>query len=493
MTGSKLFALWTVAATCVALTGGLVLTAPIAGGVTGHPPGIVGSRIVLANEKQLISYDVAANSAGRAYVGWIATEADTHRYVHLCTLAVTGTSCAGGVQMINALGDTSASGLRVLVTGNDTVKLVWFHDTDQSINGPENALISVASAAHGQGLALTSDTTPAPSFGSLLTAEIAPSGEIWTVAYEALDLRQRVQVTAGLTANFVNVSTPFPVGHAQLAFAGGKAVLAFERYGFQTIPTRYRVRSSGGTWSPVQSVAHTWSLDSGAALETTGHGLRIVSNVDNASYRPVIARWTGSGFAPRKLTADHDSCGAGSHDGYADPSGRLLDVSAECDRVAIANYPDAAHAAVVRFDGNGTPTFTPQIASGTRGIATVVWSVQGSTSNLYKLRVAHVRLPDPTVTVSHHATGGRVTVTGPRSCLPPVNVHVGWTHHPDANWSFLSGSLRLGTHAVVGSTLDGATLTPGKSYTLVATATFGRDGNRNQVRASLSFRTCGTG
>lgn len=161
--------------------------------------------------------------------------------------------------------------------------------------------------------------------------------------------------------------------------------------------------------------------------------------------------------------------------------------------MAIANYPDAAHAAIVRFDGNGTPTFTPQIASGTRGIATVVWSVQGSASNLYKLRVAHVRLPDATVTVSHHATGGRVTVTGPRSCLPPVNVHVGWTHHPDANWSFLSGSLRLGTHAVVGSILDGATLTPGKSYTLVATATFGRNGTRNQVRASLSFRTCGTG
>ena len=491
MTGSKLFALSTVAATCAALTGGLVLTAPTAGGVTGHPPGIVGSRIVLANEKQLVSYDVAANSAGRAYIGWIATESG-QRVVHLCTLAVTATSCAGGGQSTPALGDTSASGLQVLVTGNDTVKLVWFHDTPDSINTPEGAEIAVASAPHGANLTAGQDLADAPSFGSLLTAELGPSGQIWTVAYEA-DLPNRVQVHAGLSTPFVNVSTPFPIGHAQLAFAGGKAVLAFERYGFQTIPTRYRVSSSGGTWSPVQSVAHTWSLDSGAALETTGHGLRIVSNVDNASYRPVIARWTGSGFAPRKLTADHDSCGAGSHDGYADPSGRLLDVSAECDRVAIANYPDAAHAAVVRFDGNGTPTFTPQIASGTRGIATVVWSVQGSTSNLYKLRVAHVRLPDPTVTVSHHATGGRVTVTGPRSCLPPVNVHVGWTHQPDANWSFLSGSLRLGTHAVVGSTLDGATLTPGKSYTLVATATFGRNGNRNQVRASLSFRTCGTG
>ena len=243
----------------------------------------------------------------------------------------------------------------------------------------------------------------------------------------------------------------------------------------------------------MHSVAHTWSVDAGAALETTRHGLRIVSNVDNASYRPVIARWTGSGFAPRQLTPDTNSCGAGSHDGYHDPSGRLLDVSWECSQVAVANYADAAHAAIVRFSGNGTPTFTPQIASGTRGIATVVWSVQGSTSHLYKLRVAHVRLPDATVTVRHRGTGGTVTVTGPRSCLPPVNVHVGWTHPADANWSFLSGSFRLGNAAVIGSTLDGATLTPGTSYTLIGTVKFGRGGDRSTVQAKLTFRTCGTG
>ena len=486
MTRSTPRVLLAVAASAALLTTALLANPGASGAAGGHPPGIVGNRIVLANEKQLVSFDVAANSAGRAYIGWIATEADTHRYVHLCTLAVTGTGCAGGVQTISAL-DDSAGGLQVLVAGNDTVKLVWFHNTTLT-----DASIAVASAPHGQNLTAGTDMASAPVNGELLAAEIGPGGDIWTVMYGA-SLPTELQVRPGFSANVETLQTPFPIGHAQLAFVGGKAVLAFEQFGFQIKPTRYRVRSTGGTWSSTHSVAHTWSVDSGAALETTGHGLRIVSNVDNASYRPVIARWTGSGFAARQLTADSNSCGAGSHDGYADPSGRLLDVSWECSQVAVANYADAAHAAIVRFSGNGTPTFTPQIASGTRGIATVVWSVQGSTSALHKLRVAHVRLADPTVTVRHHGTGGRVTVTGPRSCLPPVNVHVGWTHHPDANWSFRSGSLRLGNTAIISSTLDGAQLTPGKSYTLIGTAIFGRGSNRQTVQASLTFQTCGTG
>lgn len=483
MTRFKLFSLGTA---CAILVAGMVGAAPPAA-AAGHPAGVVGQVILLANEKQLSGYDVAANSAGRAYIGWISTESDTHRYVNLCTLPVNATSCLGGVQTISALDDPNARDLQVLLTANDTVKLVWFHNT-----GLSTAAIAVASAPHGQNLTVGTDMTSAPVNGDLLTAEMGPGGDVWTVTYGAF-LPTEIRVRAGFSASAKVLQTPFPIGHAQLAFAGGKAVLAFEQFGFQTKPARYRVRSTGGTWSSMHSVAKTWSLDAGAALETTTHGLRIVSNVNNASYRPVIARWTGAGFAPRKLTPDADSCGAGSHDGYPDPSGRLIDASWECSRIAIANYADAAHAAIVRVNGNGTPTYTPQIASGTRGIATVVWSVQGSTSTLHKLRVAHIRLPDPTVTVSHHGTGGRVTVTGPRSCLPPVNVHVGWTHKPDANWSFMSGSLRLGTKAFVGSTLDGANLTPGKQYSLIGTATFGRGSARSTVKATLTFRTCGTG
>jgi hypothetical protein len=471
-------------AAAVAL-GVLVVGVPATTAAGGHPPGVVGNKITLQSDIDLVSYDVAANSAGRAYIGWITND-NASRSVHLCTLPVSATACQGGVQTLPGL-DVSSAGLRVLVTDNDDVKLVWFHNT-----GLTTAVIAVATAPQGQGLALTSDTTSAPPNGSLLTAEIAPSGEIWTVTYEEL-LPHRVLVRPGLGADQEIVSTPFAVGHAQLAFTGGKAVLAFEQNGFSTTTARYKVRPAGGSFGAVQAVAHTWTIDAGAALETTPHGLRIVTNVDDASYRPVIAKWTGTGFSPRQLTPDKDACGAHSHDGWTDASGRLLDVSWECRNVTVANYADAAHAAIVRFDSNGVPTYTPQIASGTRGVATVVWSVEGSGLLLHKLRFAHVRLPDSTVTVSHSGPGGTVSVTGPRSCLPPVNVPVGWTHKPANNWSFRAGSLRLGSQGFTSSTLDGATLDPGKQYNLIGTAIFGRGADRSTVRATLTFRTCGTG
>ena len=487
MTVRRARSLTGAAAAAVAVLGVLVATAPPAQ-AAGHPAGVIGSPIVLGTSIDLVSYDVAANSAGRAYIGWISND-NASRSVHLCTLPVAATSCQGGVQTISGL-DVSAADLRVLLTATDTVKLVWFHNTS-----PSTAAIAVASAPQGQGLSLTPADPSAPPNGQLLTAEIAPSGELWTVTYEhgVTELPQRVLVRPGVAAAEEPVSTPFAVGHAQLAFTNGNAVLAFEQFGFSATPVRYKVRPPGGSFGAIQSVAHTSTIDAGAALETTGHGLRVVTNVDNASYRPVIAKWNGAGFNSRQLTPDNDSCGALSHDGYADPSGRLLDVSWECRNVAVANYQDAAHAAIIRFGGNGVPTYTPQIASGTRGIATVVWSVEGSNSLLHKLRVARLRLPDPTVTVSHSGTGGKVTVTGPRSCLPPVNVKVGWTHPAANNWSFMSGSLRLGSNAVTGPTIDGANLTPGKQYDLIGTATFGRGSDRSTVKTTLTFRTCGTG
>ena len=487
MTGLKLFAIGTAIAGCAALTGGLVIGAPTAGGATGHPPGVLSTFAIGANV-DVVSYDVAANSAGRAYIGWITNAPGTTRAVHLCTLAVTATSCAGHTETLGNQ-PSSSTDLKVLVTGDDTVKLVWFHDTDQSISGPENSLISIASAPHGQGLALTSDTTTAPSFGSLLTAEIGPGGHIWTVAYAGLPVTN-VQVHTDPATAYTTVNTPVVVQFAELAFTGGKAVLALAKYGSIGDKIRYAVRSVGGVWGSFSPVANTRNLAE-AALETThGHGMRLIATYQGVPYRPVLSRWTGTGFTAGAFTPD--TCDAASHDGYVDLSGRLLDVSQDCaTKLAVANYADGTHVALTRFPINGVLTFVPQIASGTRGIATVVWSVEGTTFE--KLRVAHVLLADPTVTVSHHATGGRVTVTGPRSCLPPVNVHVGWTHKPDANWSFLSGSFRLGNTAVIGSTLDGAKLTPDKSYTLVGTAKFGRGGSRNTVKTTLTFRTCATG
>jgi hypothetical protein len=459
----------------------------------GHPAGLIGSTFGIPgfSNAQQLSYDVAARSNGTAYIGWISRVApDSGRKVHLCTLPSGSTSCTNGVQTISAIDGSSAAGLNVVVTADDVVHLIWFHDTVNSINGAHFSAIAQATALHGLNLSAGADVvTNAPSFGSLLDAEVGPGGAIWTVTYPS-GLPTNVEIRRGISAAAdPPLTTPYGVGGAQLAFTGGNAVLAVQKYGSISTSTRWAMRPSSGPWGSFHTLAHTWN-NGGAMMKTTGHGLRIVTGVDNASYRPVIARWTGTTFGPRTLTSDTNSCGPSSHDGRADPSGRLLDVSWECNDVTVTNYADAFTAAITRFRVGNTPTYTPQIASGTRGIATVVFTVLAPVGSA--LRVAHVRLPDSTHTVAKTGTGGRVTVTGPRSCLPPVNVHVGWTHAAASGWTFKSGALHLGGNVFSGSTLDGATLTPNKTYTLTATARFGRNGTTSTVQASLAFKTCAT-
>jgi hypothetical protein len=485
-----------LAAVCTAgavLVAGLTAAAPSAQAVTGHPAGVVGSTIKLATG-QFSGYDVGASPAGTAYIGWISSTAtSTDRKVHLCKLPLGATTCTGGVQTIASLGASSAAGLQVIVDANDVVHLLWFHDTDQSINGPFNGAIAEATAVHGQNLTAAQDIVNAPSFGQLLTAELAPGGAIWTVSYAGVP-SQTVYVWHTAAPGSDNVHTPFGVGYAQLAFTGGTPVLAIEKYGSIATGPYFATRSSAGTWSSFTALPHTWAVGTNAALETTrGHGLRIVTAINNASYRPVIAKWTGSGFTPRALTIDKNSCAPSTHDGWADASGRLLDVSWECHAVTVTNYADAFHAAIVRFNVANTPTGAPQIASGTRGVATVVYSFQTDTGTANVLRAARVRLPDSTHTVRHSGAGGRVTVTGPRSCLPPVNVRIGWTHRPASGWTFMSGALRLNGNVVSGTTLDGFRLTPGRQYTLAGSATFAKGGSRSSVRASLTFTTCAAG
>jgi hypothetical protein len=487
-------AMTTLVSAGVLAAGGLIATAPSSDAVTGHPPGVVGSLTLATNQVFPVvghPYDVAASAGGTSYIGWISsTLADSVRKVHLCKLTVGATSCSGGIQTIASLGIGSANDLYVLLTGDDVVHLVWYHD---SLVDPSHGAIAEATALHGLNLGAAHDVVAnATGLRQLLDAQVDPNGgTIWTVGYAGLPAHS-VQVRSGLAAAPTSVPTPYNVGYGQLAFTGylgGSPVLAVEEYGSITAAVQYARRSSG-VWGSFHPVAHTWAVGTNAALKATRHGLRLVTGVDNATYRPAISKWTGTGFTLRQLTADSNACNPSTHDGWADLSTRLLDVSWECDKVTVTNYADAFHAAIVRFGVSNTPTYAPQIASGIRGIASVAYSVQASTPNANTLRVAHVRLPDSTRTVAKTGTGGRVTVTGPRSCLPPVNVHIGWTHRPATNWVFKSGALRLAGNVVSGSTLDGATLSSGGQYTLVGTAVFGRGSDRSTVKASLTFTVC---
>jgi hypothetical protein len=464
-----------------------VAAAPSALAASGHPAGVVGGPFTLDADQLFQAlgqpYDVAATANGTAFIGWISSPpGQSGRTVHLCTLELAQTSCTGGIQTTSSLSFAGSGDPQVVVTSDGVVHVIWWHDS-----GPNSGAIAEATAPSGQGLTAGQDVAALPnSVGDLLAATLGPGNTIWAVTYDAVPA-EHVEVRAGLSSIPESVPTPFAIGDAQLAFVGGQAVLTVEKYGSISTGPYFATRSASGTWSSFQPVAHTWSVGTNAALATTGEGLRLVTAIDNASYHPVVAKWTGSGFAKAQLTADKNSCTPNTHDGWADASGRLLDVSWECEEVAVANYPDALHAALFRLKVAGTPTYRAQIASGTRGIATVVYTVQSATGS--DLRVARVLLPDSTRTVAKKGAGGRVTVTGPRSCLPPVNVHVGWSHKAAKGWTFKSGALRLGGKAV-SSPLDGATLAPGKKYELIGTATFSKGPKSSTVTAKLGFATC---
>ena len=75
----------------------------------------------------------------------------------------------------------------------------------------------------------------------------------------------------------------------------------------------------------------------------------MIGSEDNANYRPVVARWTGSSFSTPKLIGENQSCPALTFDLVTDGSGRLANVSERCGKLGVYNLPDTKNAAIVRF------------------------------------------------------------------------------------------------------------------------------------------------
>jgi hypothetical protein len=451
-------------------------------------PGLTGSPITLVTNAQFSGYDMATGPDGTAYIGWIG-DTGSGRKVSLCTLPRGAARCAGGIQTIDSAGDSigasSAAGLRVLVSKSGLVTLVWMHDTVASESGPEGAEIAIATSQGGGPLSAPADVSPGPSFGDLLDATLAPNGSIWTVAHPSGGV-SKVQITRGLGTPYQSLTTPFWPGHAVIAFNGANAVLAIDEYGAITKPVSY-AKQSGNGWTAFKAIAKTWNV-AGFGMATTTTGVRLIASENNAGYHPVVSRLTSSGWSAPALTGDTNNCAPFSHDVVADASGRLADASVECGDVAVANLADTRHAAIVRFSVHGTfAGGQPQLTTSPSGRSWVAWSIESASGN--KLLVAPLLLPGLDVTSSRSGKPGRVVVTGPVSCLPPVDVPVSVAGKPASGWRVASKSLKLGNSAV-GTLLHGASLTPGKSYTLTGTVTFARGSARSTGRASVSFRAC---
>lgn len=458
---------------------------------TGPRAGLVGSPLLLQDNTQLHGYDVAVDGAGTAYVGWIADDsasASATRKVRFCTLPANSTACAGGVQVIDALGPSSAAGLRVLATAGGTVTLVWFHDTDPgSVTGPRGGRIAVATSQAGGPLTAATDVADAPSFGQLLDAQLGPGGALWTIAYKGVGTTE-IEVRPGVANAPQTVTVPYSVATTRLAFAGSTPVIAAQQYGAVSTPINAAFGTGGG-WSGFAPVANTWSVGSlGLAAATSG--VRLVAAIANASYIPVVSKFTGSGFTRPTPTGDRNSCAPSSHDLVADASGRLADVSNECGQITVANMAGAGRAGLVRFAAGGTiADGDPQIASTPRGHARVAWSIQSTTGN--KLLVGHVLLPALERAAAKKSRQGKVTVKGPASCLPASTVAVAVKARPARGWAAGAKSLRLDGKRVR-SSLNGARLAPGSTHVLTGRVVFSRGGQAVTRTVKLTFRSCAT-
>jgi hypothetical protein len=459
--------------------------------VASVKPGLTGPAIMVANHTELSEgYDLATGPNGTSYLGWIGDNG-SGRKVSLCTLPRGAKACAGGIKTIapasDSIGSSGASGLRVLVSKSNLVTLIWMHPTVASENGPEGDEIAIARSQGGGKLSAESDVSAGPSFGFFLDATIAPDGKIWTAA-NPTSASSLVQITRGLGTKPQTVKAPFSPGEAILTFSGTKAVLAVDKDGTITQPVYYARQTSTG-WTGFKAVPKTWDV-AGFGLAATTSGVRVIASENNAGYHPVVSSLIGSGFTKPTLTGDTDNCPPSGYDTVADASGRLANVTQECQAVTVANLANTRRAAIFRFSISAAATFAggqAQLTTAPSGRGWVAWSVESTTGQ--KLFVAPLVLAGLDVTAVKAVKGGKVSVTGPTSCLPPVNIGIGVGAKAAPGWKVLGKSLKL-NGAGIGSILKGTGLTQGKTYTLTGTATFGKGSSRSAGSAVIKFRTC---
>ena len=474
-------------------TAGQALAAPAAR--TAHPaaaPGRSGGTITLDHGVVLHDgYDAATDASGRTYIGWISAKigGSAGRQVHLCTLLPGAKSCKGGVRTLSfadAFAASSADALHVFTTPGGKVTLVWFHTTVASENGPQGDEIATATSQAGGPLSAATDRATGPSFGAMLDAAMAPNGQIWILTEASV--AGGMQVRPGLGNPFVNLKTPYGVGPARIRFNHGTPVIVIQKYGAISTPVAY-TSFRNGKFAAFHFVKHTWTAASDIGLVGTSSGVRLITSVGNSSYLPETWSWTGNGFGHPVVNGDEGNCAPSGHDLVTDASGRVADVTNECGFVVVANMSDTRHASLAKFPEHATAAGGDyQITTTPRGKGWAVWSVQVTSGD--KLFATPVLLPGTEVTASKTARGNRVTVTGPASCLPPVDVKAGVKGKPARNWHVAASTLRLGSKVLHSTTLHGSGLKPGATYKLTGTVRFAKGGSHVTVSAQLKFRSC---
>jgi hypothetical protein len=462
MKRSRLAALAALATT-TALAVGVPLTTP----AQAAPAGPTGAALVLGTGiGTFTGLDVATDqSSGAAYVGWISSgTGDPEREVHLCVLPAGATACAGGVLETASLTDWStAAGLHVVVTSPGHVSLVWYHTS------ATGHLTSISYAGGPTLGSAVESTVAAPVNGSLEDVQLGPDGQLWAVTEDAASISSNVlTVRDGLNGAPTSVPVPFSVSKAQLAFNGSQPILAFGHGSDIGYPVKV---ASGPGWG-VSEVAGSWQKGTAYDIVGTSSGARMVASEADAGYFPVSLAWSGSTFAGPVLTGDKNNCSPVSHDLVTDPSGRIADVTTECEQIAVTNMGDTRHAAVALFPTGGTVAGPePQIGSFARGNAWVAWGIQVTGGD--QLQVAPVELPTSEAAVtSTKKRAGTLTLTGPSGCAPAAPG--GWDTSVGPKAKFKAGKVKVtldGRAVAARGSFDGATLSSGSSHRLLAKVT----------------------
>jgi hypothetical protein len=452
------------------------------GAAIGSPvPGPQGPGIVLVQFAQQDRFSgggfaAVSDGQGDTFVSW--TNFGKRGGVFVCTLRTGSSNCLNGTQVSASTETSPAPGTDIhLLAGHRSVRVLWFDDSDHG------ATVQEATATAGGVPSPSHTLEKGVTAGALMDARTGPGGHLWTLTANGDGTQLRLAKDGVVVAG---PAVPWAVGYAQLAFAGGTAVIAVQKAGSLSTPVDY-AWDAGGSWTALRPLSGTWSVGYAPGLTQTAAGLRLVTA--DASYKPVVSHWTGHGFSAASPIGDTNNCAPNSAQTASDASGRLTDVTNECGVITVDNMPTSSSAAIFRFPAKGTIAGSnPELATLASGRGWVVYASQNETGYDQLLAVP-VLLPALTSTVAKSSVAGTARVSGPVSCLPVVTTPVGVAAASAAHWQVLTKALTL-SGKNQGSVINGARLRPGASYKLVGTVTFGDGQRRLTVKAVLGFKAC---
>jgi hypothetical protein len=441
------------------------------------PATVLQAPAAVFNGTYLREHDVALAANGSAYLAWGSSDGT----VSVCELRAGSAPCVGGVRSTSALGDPRQ--LEVGVSGG-VVRLVWMYDTDASVSSPTGARLATTTVQPDGSLAPATVAAEAPSFGSMLSATVAPDGRMWAVVQPGAGQTGLV-LYPGLTTP-TPVATPYWVGDARLAFgSAGEGALAISQYGTITSPIA-AARLSGGVVGGFSDVGGTWNA-SGFGLTASSKGIRLVASRNDASYRTVVSTWDGARFG-RTTTVGDKACTAAGHDLSTDDTGRLVDAFGGACGTGVTHVA-GTDAATATLASGGTQHAGPQVATTPSGLAWLAWAVEGDGGAFDKLLVAPVGLPPVLGETRKRTPSATLTLSRPVGCLPPAKARLALKVKPARGWRKVRQTLTLDGRRT--SRVDGGRLEPGTAHKVVGTAVVARGRTSRTVKVTARIRTCG--